>query len=475
MAKAKTVIVADDDQSIRVVVSAALERAGYNVMAYGSFSEAWTALSAHSGDVFISDVMMPDADGLEMLPKVKELRPKLPVIVMSAKNTLSTAVKATERGAIDYLPKPFDLGDLVAMVEKAVKADGQANQAEASEDDAPIVGRSPAMQKLYRTMARVIPSDLSIMLQGESGTGKELVARAIHDMGRRADKPFVAVNMAAIPQELIESELFGHEKGAFTGAAQQAVGRFEEAHGGTLFLDEIGDMPLGAQTRLLRVLQQGEYRRVGGTSLKRVDVRIISATHKNVKKMVETGHFREDLFFRLNVVPLHLPKLSERLEDIAELSAMFLKEAVKEGLPKKDLSDEALSILQHYRWPGNVRELKNIIRRLCVLAVEPIIQAADVREQLAAEDSVADLGQDGLMGGLSDAVAHFVHQYFDGHGNDLPPTGVYDRFLREFERPILEICLESCGGNQLKTADLLGINRNTLRKKILELGIHIKK
>jgi two-component system nitrogen regulation response regulator GlnG len=329
------------------------------------------------------------------------------------------------------------------------------------------------MQEIYRVLARLMGTDLTVMIMGESGTGKELVARALHDYGKRRSGPFVALNMAAIPRELIESELFGHEKGAFTGANNRYAGRFEQAESGTLFLDEIGDMPLEAQTRLLRVLQQGEYTTVGGRTPIRTDVRIIAATNRDLRQLINQGLFREDLFYRLNVVPLRLPPLRERSEDIADLVRHFLGQAQAEGLPPKSLSPEALEALKRYRWPGNVRELENLVRRLAALYSEDVI-GIEVIEQELAEPAVAPIVEAGGEGdSLGAAVERHLGRYFAAHGDSLPPAGLYDRILHEVERPLITLSLAATRGNQIRTAQLLGLNRNTLRKKIRELDIQV--
>jgi two-component system, NtrC family, nitrogen regulation response regulator GlnG len=417
---------------------------------------------------------MPDENGLDLIPRIKKLRPNLRVIVMSAQNTLLTAVRATERGAFEYLPKPFDLRELVAAVERALNQPHGATAGEAApadEEALPLIGRSPAMQDIYRVLARLMATDLTVMITGESGTGKELVARALHDFGKRRAGPFVAVNMAAIPRELIESELFGHEKGAFTGALTRSSGRFEQAAGGTLFLDEIGDMPLEAQTRLLRVLQQGEYTTVGGRLPIRADVRIVAATHRALPQLVRQGLFREDLFYRLNVVPIRLPPLRERAEDIADLVRHFLAEARADGLPPKSLDAAALERLKAYMWPGNVRELENLVRRLAVLYSEDVI-GLDAIEAELAEAPTASLP---LPAGesLGAAAERQLREYFAAHKEGLPAAGLYDRVLREIERPLIALTLEATRGNQIRAAQLLGLNRNTLRKKIRELDIRV--
>ena len=470
-----TILVADDDRAIRTVLDQALGRLGHQVRSTGNAATLWQWISEGVGDLVITDVLMPDENGLDLVPRIKRLRPNLRVIVMSAQNTLLTAVKATERGAFEYLPKPFDLRDLVALVERALNQPGTAvaTGAAASDEEAlPLIGRSPAMQEIYRILARLMATDLTVMITGESGTGKELVARALHDYGKRRGGPFVAVNMAAIPRELIESELFGHEKGAFTGATTRSSGRFEQAAGGTLFLDEIGDMPTEAQTRLLRVLQQGEYTTVGGRVPIRADVRIVAATHRVLPQLVRQGLFREDLFYRLNVVPIRLPPLRERVEDIPDLVRHFLAQARAEGLPSKTLDGAAMERLKAYRWPGNVRELENLVRRLAVLYSEDVIGVevidAELAEALAPSASPPAAGES-----LGAAAERHLRDYFAAHKDGLPATGLYDRVLREVERPLIALTLEATRGNQIRAAQLLGVNRNTLRKKIRELDIRV--
>ncbi len=471
-----TILVADDDRAIRTVLSQALGRQGHAVRTAANASTLWQWIKEGQGDLVITDVVMPDENGLDLIPRIRKLRPSMRIIVMSAQSTLLTAVKATERGAFEYLPKPFDLRELVAVVERALSepasADGETAPAEAEEEILPLIGRSPAMQEIYRVMARLMASDLTVMIYGESGTGKELVARALHDYGKRRQGPFVAINMAAIPRELIESELFGHEKGAFTGATVRSAGRFEQAAGGTLFLDEIGDMPLEAQTRLLRVLQEGEYSTVGGRSPIRADVRIIAATHRDLRQLVRQGLFREDLFYRISVVPIRLPPLRERREDIPELARHFLTQGLDQGLPAKTLSQEAMADLKAYRWPGNVRELENVIRRLTVLYSQETIGRDIVQAELS--ELPADppsRGRDGES--LGEAAERHLKDYFAAHQDALPSPGLYGRVLKEIERPLIEISLAATRGNQIRAAKLLGLNRNTLRKKIRDLDIRV--
>jgi two-component system nitrogen regulation response regulator GlnG len=468
------ILIADDDSAIRTVLNQALSRAGYEVRTTGTAAGLWRWVAAGEGNLVITDVVLPDENGFDLLPRIKRLRPDLPVVVMSAQNTILTAITATERGAFDYLPKPFDLKELTAIVQRALASPPKKTEpVNATEDDLPLIGRSAAMQDIYRVIARLTQTDLTVMIMGESGTGKELVARALHDYGKRKRGSFVAVNMAAIPKELVESELFGHERGAFTGATNRGVGRFEQAEGGTLFLDEIGDMPLEAQTRLLRVLQQGEYTTVGGRTPITTDVRIIAATNRDLRQLIQQGLFREDLYYRLNVVPLRMPPLRERGEDIPDLVHHFLRKAEEEGLPAKRVDREGIDALRRYRWPGNVRELENLIRRLAVLRSGDVISVAAIGAELSEPDWQVGTGEGEDAANVGAAFERYLNQMFLAHGDNLPPPGLYDRMLREMERPLLSISLVATRGNQIKAAQLLGLNRNTLRKKIRDLGLDV--
>jgi two-component system nitrogen regulation response regulator GlnG len=471
-----TILVADDDTAIRTVLNQALSRAGYTVRLTSNAATLWRWVAEGEGDLIVTDVVMPDENAFDLLPRIKRARPDLPIIVMSAQNTFMTAIKASEKGAYDYLPKPFDLKELIAIVGRAMSEprNGAARPVKDEQAEAiPLVGRSAAMQDIYRMLARLMQTDLTVMISGESGTGKELVARALHDYGKRRNGPFVAVNMAAIPRELIESELFGHERGAFTGALARASGRFEQAEGGTLFLDEIGDMPMDAQTRLLRVLQKGEYTTVGGRTPIRTDVRIVAATNKDLNQQIRQGLFREDLFFRLNVVPVRLPPLRERADDIPDLVRHFLSRAESEGLPVKTIDGDAIQAMQLYRWPGNIRELENLIRRLTALYPGETIGAGMIEAELnplrpsLPESAISD--EETLRG----AIEQYLSHYFSGFGDDLPPPGLYHRVLREVELPLIGAALGATRGNQIRASELLGLNRNTLRKKIRDLDLQV--
>ena len=474
-----TVLVADDDRSIRTVLTQALGRSGYQVRCTGNAATLWRWVEDGEGDLVITDVVMPDENGLDLLPRIKRLRPDLRVVVMSAQSTLLTAVKAAQRGAFEYLPKPFDLKELLAVVGRALEApmaamDGAAAEPRDAEERLPLIGRSAAMQEIYRSIARLTTTDLTVMVNGESGTGKELVARALHDYGRRRTGPFVAINMAAIPRELIESELFGHERGAFTGALNRATGRFEQAAGGTLFLDEIGDMPSEAQTRLLRVLQEGEFTTVGGRAPIRANVRIVAATHRDLRQAIRSGQFREDLFYRLNVVPIRLPPLRERLVDIPVLARHFLEKARESGLSAKSLDASALERLRQHRWPGNVRELENLMRRLAALypqetITDEVISAELLETGLDAEPSM----QPGNLEPLAQAVERHIRQFLAASKDGMPMRDIYDQVIAEVERPLIQITLSATRGNQIKAAAMLGLNRNTLRKKIRDLDIPV--
>ncbi|MES2022959.1 MAG: nitrogen regulation protein NR(I) [Pseudomonadota bacterium] len=470
MTRTGRILVVDDDAAIRTVVGQALKRDGHRVIVVATIAEAEMQLAATAPDVLVTDVVLPDGNGLDLVERVVQAHPGLPVIVLSAQNTLTTAVRSTEVGAFDYLPKPFDLDVLSRTVQSALArgAGAVADPIEAEDRALPLIGRSPAMQDVYRIIARVVSNDLTVLISGESGTGKELVARAIHDLGPRRRSPFLALNMAAIPRELIEAELFGHERGAFTGAQARSAGRFEQAAGGTLFLDEIGDMPMEAQTRLLRVLQSGEFTTVGGARTIRADVRIVAATNRDLAQLVAVGQFREDLFYRLNVVPVLLPALRARRQDIPLLARHFLDRAAEDGLPRKQLDPDAIAVIEAYDWPGNVRELENMMRRIAVLARDERIDADEMRAMLGgALPSTPMIGDAGIEAAIRARIDRLAIE----EPAALDDGTLYDRIIAEVERPLIEALLARHGQNQLRAARALGINRNTLRKRLDMLGI----
>jgi two-component system nitrogen regulation response regulator GlnG len=449
------ILIADDDASIRLVLSQAFTRRGHQVRATGTAAALWKWVSEGEGDLVVTDVVMPDENVFEVLPRIRKARPNLPVIVMSAQNTVLTAVSAAETGAYEYLPKPFDLDRLISVAEQALAGPGLGGRARAKaerDERLPMIGRSAAMQEVYRTVSRLVGGELTVLITGESGSGKELAARVLHDLGPRRHARFVAVNLAAIPRDRIEGELFGDDDGP---------GRLADAEGGTFFLDEIGDLALDAQARLLRVL---DGQSPGSRPL---DVRFLAATSRNLRDLIAQGRFREDLFFRLNVAPLRLPPLRDRLEDVPDLAQAFLLRAQREGLAVKSLDDAALERLRRHSWPGNVRELDNLIRRLCALYAEPVITAAMVDRELAEARGDARAEADSLGQLIERRLAELL-------AAGLPEGGLYDRVLAEVEAPLLRRVLAATGGNQLRAAEVLGLNRNTLRKKLREHGLRPK-
>lgn len=457
------VLLVEDDRGIATVITEALRDEGFDVTTCDSISRRDAVLAEGRFDVMLTDVMLSDGDGLASIDGVRKAAPDMPVIVLSAQNTLDTAVRASDSRAFEYFPKPFDLDELTRAVRQAVaNRPSSPGGDEEPASDLPMIGRSPAMQGVYRMITRVLRNDLTVLVTGESGTGKELVAEAIHQLGARKTGPFVAVNMAAIPHDLLESELFGHERGAFTGAVSQQIGKFEQANGGTLFLDEIGDMPAEAQTRLLRALQSGRIRRVGGRQEIGVDVRIIAATNRDLAPMIAAGTFREDLYYRLCVVPIHLPALRERSEDIGALVRHFLGQAASEGLPRRQVSEDAIKALAARQWPGNVRELRNVVFRLALMARDDVIDAAAVVDGLP-EELTRGAGDD--RADLEAALGRWLAV------NGPVPGRLYHEALAAFERPLFEHALRRTDGNQLRAAQLLGINRNTLRKRLVDLDI----
>ena len=459
--------IVDDDSSIRWVMEKALTRAGLNCRAFDSGDAVVDALESETPMVVVSDIRMPGMDGIALLSQIRALQPNLPVIITTAHSDLDSAVNSYEEGAFEYLPKPFDIDEMVATVARAqAQHAGKPSSTEATQGQrkTEIIGNAPAMQEVFRAIGRLAQSHITVLINGESGTGKELVARALHRHSPRANNAFVALNMAAIPQELMESELFGHEKGAFTGANNRREGRFEQARGGTLFLDEIGDMPAATQTRLLRVLQDGEFFRVGGVDSIKADVRIIAATHQKLESLVESGAFREDLFHRLNVIRIHVPKLSERREDIPQLLTHFLTAAGKElGVEAKVLSADALDLLTQLPWPGNVRQLENTCRWLTVMAAGREVLLSDLPPELLQDQSAQETGQADSwheqLSGWAD------RQLSEGHSN------VLRQALPLFESIMIEAAIKHTGGRKADAAELLGWGRNTLTRKLKDLNI----
>jgi len=468
----KVVLLLEDDESIQLVTSDFLSSEGYVVKTLKTIKSLWKMIEDGKGDVLVTDVMLPDGESFEIIPQIKELRPNLPIIVVSARNNLQTAISSVEKGAFEYLPKPFDLNNLSNLILKAIQTKpiekGKSLIRKKSNDL--IIGSSKIMQEMYRVISRLSQNDLTVTIYGESGTGKELVAKALHMFGKRADNPFIPINMAAIPKDLIESELFGHEKGSFTGAHQKSDGKFKQAEKGTLFLDEIGDMPLDAQTRLLRVLQEGEYTSVGGKEKIKVDVRIISATNKDLKKLIDLGVFREDLYYRLNVVPIETPPLRNRVEDIPELIEHFLIKTEKSGLASKKIDSNAIEAMKSYKWPGNVRELENFILRVSALYSEDILNKEIISDELKRlEDENKNIEE------LS--LSNLINQYFDRNRDKLLNSNsknIYPAIIEKVEKSVIENILDFTNGNQLKASEILGLNRNTLRKKIGDLSIDLK-
>ncbi len=474
----KRILVADDEESIRWVLSRALSKKGYHVELAENGDEALLLSRRNNYDLAILDIKMPGQSGLDLLSTIKEERPETLVVIMTAESSMKNTVEAMKRGAYDYLAKPFDLDEIEAILVKAETALNVSEEVHRLRDEVKnhyqvnraIIGNSSAMQGVYKILGRVAPSDATVLIYGESGTGKELVARAVHFNSPRLGKPFLAINCAAIPKDLLENELFGHERGAFTGATERKSGKFEQAQGGTLFLDEIGDMPLELQAKLLRVLQEKEITRTGGSTTIPVDVRIVAATNQDLREKVQNKEFREDLYFRLNVVPIPLPPLRRRQEDVPLLVEFFLSHIRQElGVPAQQVTDEAMQLLMNYAWPGNVRELENYLQRAALLSTNPVL----------TPDDFPDLLQGGIGGAENDhslealisnklraSLAQMDVQDLDN---------LYTMVLEQMERPLIKIILEKTRGNQVRTAEILGINRNTLRKKITQLGIEVKK
>ena len=469
MGSSNSVWILDDDRSIRWVLEKSLSKNGLATKCFESGDELLSRLTEESPDAIISDIRMPGIDGLELLSTIQERHPELPVIIMTAHSDLESAVASYSRGAFEYLPKPFDIDEAVAMTRRALahaqdRSEDFGNESYTNTDE--IIGEAPAMQEVFRAIGRLSNSNISVLINGESGTGKELVAHALHQHGPRKDRPFVPLNVAAIPKELIESELFGHEKGAFTGATHQRTGRFEQANGGTLFLDEIGDMPPETQTRLLRVLSDGEFYRVGGHTSIKVDVRIIAATHQNLERLVEQHIFREDLFHRLNVIRIHIPRLADRREDIAKLAGHFLARAAEElDVESKVLIPETIQYLEQLAWPGNVRQLENFCRWITVMASGREVHLSDLPPEFSDQESEAV-----APGNWTRSLHSWADQQLSS-GN----KGILNEATPLFERTLIDIALKHTGGRRRDAANLLGWGRNTLSRKIKELGTSYSK
>ena len=473
----KRILVADDEESMRWVLSKALEKKGFSIDLAASGDQARSLFESNDYDLAILDIKMPGETGLELLHRFRDLKPDTLVIIMTAESSMENAVEAMKLGAYDYITKPFDLNVLDAIIVKAQKALDVSSEVhrlktelqEPYRLDRSIIGGSAAMQQVYKIIGKTAPSDVTVLITGESGTGKELIARALHYNSHRLGKPFIAINCAAIPRELLESELFGHEKGSFTGATERRIGKFEQANGGTLFLDEIGDMPAELQTKLLRVLQEKEISRTGGNDTIQVNVRIIAATNQDIINKIKLNEFREDLYYRLNVVPIMLPPLRERKDDIHDLTHFFINKANKElRINIQGCREDTMELLRSYHWPGNVREMENTIYRATLLAADQVLAPGDFPDLLASPETreVSASLEDLIAGKLSASLMPMEVNEL----NDL-----YDMVLHQMERPLIRIILEKTRGNQVRAAEILGLNRNTLRKKIQTLNIEVKK
>jgi len=460
LSKLAEIWVVDDDEAIRFVLKRALQRKGYEIRCFESVGSIRHALERDQPGAILTDIRLPDADGLSVVDTLLERSIDIPVIAMTAFSDLDQAVSAFQKGVFEYLPKPFDLEEVISVIERALVTGDTAPKENGESSGSQLLGESQAMQEVFRTIGRLSRSDISVLITGETGSGKEVVARVLHQHSPRAEQPFVAINTAAIPAELLESELFGHEKGAFTGAHNRRVGRFEEAAGGTLFLDEIGDMPIALQTRLLRVLAEGDYYRVGGRDLLRADARVITATHQDLEEKVRSGSFREDLYHRLNVINIELPPLRARTEDIALLARRFLVQVASElGLEEKRLRPETIKILEGYSWPGNVRQLLNLCRQMCVMAPGDQIFPDDLPGEVFTSGATENEGS-----AWSEHLRRWASQELAAGGTDL-----FGRTQEEMERILIECALDQTGGQRQKAAELLGLGRNTLTRKLQKI------
>ncbi len=468
----KKILIIDDDYSLKVVMLKALRTSKINIKTASTISEGWVLLEKEEFDLIICDVVLPDGDGLELVKKLKNKFNHLEFIIISAQNNILTAIKADQLDVFEYIPKPLDLNDLIISVDRSLKKKSN-NKTFKIEENLPMIGTSQVMQSVYKNIAKITKSNFSVMINGESGTGKELVAKTIHNFSDRAQQAFTAINMASLPENLIESELFGYEKGSFTGAEKRTAGFFEKTSGGTLFLDEIGDMPYDIQSRLLRVLQFGEFTRVGGRELIKTDVRIISATNKNLQNSIEKGEFREDLYYRLNVINIMLPPLRERENDIISIAQHYLS-LYSDG--RKQFDSTAINFLKNYHWPGNVRELENLLKRVSILTSDSMISSFLLEDYIdyeipSSNDKNLDLKNKNQKDNLRSYLDEFLKNFFNTLDANDEAIGLYDKFMDEFERPLIIKSLEFCKGNQIKTSKILGINRNTLRTKIKKLKI----
>ena len=471
----KNILIIDDDFSLRRVIEKALKNSKTNIKSVSTISEAWVDIEKNRFDLIICDVVLPDGDGLELVKKVKSKDNSQSFIIISAKNNLLTAIKANQLDVVDYLPKPLDLNDLTITVDRCLKNQMIKSNEFIIDEKLPIIGTSPVMQSVFKNIAKITKTNYTVLITGESGSGKELVAKVIHDYSSRSNSPFIPINMASLPKDLIESELFGYEKGSFTGAEKRTLGFFEKANGGTLFLDEIGDMPIDVQARLLRVLQFGEFSRVGGREVIRTNVRIISATNKNLLNSIDQNLFRQDLFYRLNVINIDLPPLRDRGDDIVDIAKNFL---VNFSNNEKSLDSNGIEFLKNYTWPGNIRELENLFKRVCALSTERIItgdilsEFLDKKEIHVNNHKIQDVSGKSYSS-LNVFLQEFLDQLFDTLENE-SEIQLFDKFISEVEKQLISKTLKYYSGNQIKSSKLLGINRNTLRSKMQKYKISTK-
>ncbi len=468
MSANQKVLIADDDTSIRLVLSQAFTRAGFQVRATGSAATLLKWVSDGEGDLVITDVVMPDENAFDVLPRLRKMRPQLPAIVMSAQNTLLTAVNAAQIGAFDYVPKPFDLDEMVGVARRALARPADAVRARAQaralrDEGLPLIGRSPPMQDVYRTLARLVDTSLNVMITGEIGTGKGLAARALHDLGSKRDTPFVTAQLGGLSGQRVDEELLGQG---------DRPGRLVEADGGVLFLDEVGDLSLDAQARLMRIVEPAE-RPSHPVTGRRLDVRILASARSDLRELARQGRFRDDLLLRLNVAIMHLPPLRERLDDLPDLARAFLFRAHRDGAPVKTLDESALQRLSRHSWPGNVRELENLMRRLAALYTEDFLTERLIDRELQEDSAPPSVAEPAHT--VEDLVEQTLSPQFNAAGGELPAAGLYDRTLESIERPLIRMTLRATRGNQIKAAEVLGINRNTLRKKIEVLGIDVSR